>query len=97
MNRKWTALLLAMTFILSTVVPAAATAQTGKAGSGKTAAVSVEKPRKEKSKFAAFVEKLFGVKDAKDDKEEKTLKRRHPRKRIPGAIMEVTASRVEHL
>ena len=78
MNRKWTALLLAMTFILSTVVPSAATAQTGKAGSGKTAAVSVEKPKKGKSKFAAFVEKLLGVKDAKDDKKEKTLKKTTP-------------------
>ncbi|WP_077075661.1 MSCRAMM family protein [Aedoeadaptatus urinae] len=85
MNRKRTALLLAMTFILSTVVPAAATAQTGKAGSGKTAAVSVEKPRKEKSKFAAFVEKLFGVKDAKDDKEEKTLKKTTPAKTDSGS------------
>lgn len=46
MNRKWTALLLAMTFILSTVAPTMAMAETGKTGSGKTAAVSVEKPKK---------------------------------------------------
>lgn len=85
MNRKWTALLLAMTFILSTVVPAAATAQTGKAGSGKTAAVSVEKPKKEKTRFAAFVEKLFGAKDAKDDKEETTLKKTTPAKTDSGS------------
>lgn len=64
MNRKLTALLLAMTFILSTMAPTMAAAETGKAGTNKTAAVSVEKPKKEKSKFAAFVEKLIGVKEA---------------------------------
>lgn len=74
MNRKLTALLLAMTFILSTMAPTMAAAETGKAGSGKTTAVSVEKPKKEKSKFAAFVEKLIGVKEAKSDEEETTLK-----------------------
>ena len=62
MKRKWTALLLAMTFILSTVAPTMATAETGKTGSEKTAAVSVEKPKKGKSKFAAFVEKVLGAK-----------------------------------
>ena len=74
MNRKWTALLLAMTFILSTVAPTMATAETGKIGSGKTAAVSVEKPKKEKSKFAAFVDKLKGVKEAISGEKEKPLK-----------------------
>lgn len=73
MNRKWTALLLAMTFILSTVAPTMATAETGKTGSEKTAAVSVEKP-KEKSKFAAFVDKLKGVKEAISGKKETPLK-----------------------
>lgn len=71
MKRKWKALLLAMTFILSTVAPTMAAAETGKAGTNKTASVSVEKPKKEKSKFAAFVEKLIGVKEAKGgDKKE---------------------------
>lgn len=74
MNRKWTALLLAMTFILSTVAPTLATAETGKTGSGKTAAVSVEKPKKEKSKFAALVDKLIGVKEAISGKKETPLK-----------------------
>ncbi len=75
MNRKWTALLLAMTFILSTVAPTMATAETGKIGSGKTAAVSVEKPKKEKSKFAALVDKLIGVKEAiSGEKKETPLK-----------------------
>lgn len=73
MNRKLTALLLAMTFILSTMAPTMAAAETGKTGT-KTTAVSVEKP-KEKSKFAAFVEKLIGVKEAiGGDKKEKPLK-----------------------
>lgn len=66
MNRKWTALLLAMTFILSTVAPTMAMAETGKTGSGKTAAVSVEKPKKEKSKFAALVAKVLGTKEEKN-------------------------------
>lgn len=75
MNRKWTALLLAMTFILSTVAPTMATAETGKTGSEKTAAVSVEKPKKEKSKFAALVDKLIGVKEAiSGEKKETPLK-----------------------
>lgn len=75
MKRKWTALLLAMTFILSTVAPTMATAETGKTGSGKMAAVSVEKPKKEKSKFAALVDKLIGVKEAiSGDKKETPLK-----------------------
>lgn len=63
MNRKWTALLLAMTFILSTVAPTMATAETGKTGSGKTAAVSVEKPKKGKWKLATLVAKVLGVKE----------------------------------
>ena len=68
MNRKWTALLLAMTFILSTVAPTMATAETGKTGSGKTAAVSVEKPKKGKWKLATLVAKVLGVKeDAKSE------------------------------
>ena len=66
MNRKWTALLLAMTFILSTVAPTMAMAETGKTGSGKTAAVSVEKPKKGKSKFAALVAKVLGTKEEKN-------------------------------
>lgn len=75
MNRKLTALLLAMTFILSTMAPTMAAAETGKAGSGKTAAVSVENPKKEKSIFETFVEKLIGVKEAiGGDKKEKPLK-----------------------
>ena len=74
MNRKWTALLLAMTFILSTVAPTMAMAETGKTGSGKTAAVSVEKP-KEKSMFETFVEKLVGVKETiSGEKKETPLK-----------------------
>lgn len=69
MNRKWTALLLAMTFILSTVAPTMATAETGKTGSEKTAAVSVEKPKKGKWKLATLVAKVLGVKeDGKDEK-----------------------------
>lgn len=75
MNRKLTALLLAMTFILSTMAPTMAAAETGKAGSGKTAAVSVENPKKEKSIFETFVEKLIGVKEAiGGDKKETPLK-----------------------
>lgn len=72
MNRKWTALLLAMTFILSTVAPTMATAETGKTGSEKTAAVSVEKPKKGKWKLAALVAKVLGVKEDATLKEEKT-------------------------
>lgn len=84
MNRKWTALLLAMTFILSTVAPTMATAETGKIGSGKTAAVSVEKPKKEKSKFAAFVDKLVGVKETiSGDKKETGTETTNPAKSEP--------------
>lgn len=80
MNRKWTALLLAMTFILSTVAPTMATAETGKIGSGKTAAVSVEKP-KEKSMFETFVEKLVGVKETiSGDKKETGTETTNPAK-----------------
>lgn len=68
MNRKLTALLLAMTFILSTMAPTMAMAETGKAGSGKTTAVSVENPKKEKWKLATLVAKVLGIKeDAKSE------------------------------
>lgn len=72
MNRKLTALLLAMTFILSTMAPTMAAAETGKAGTNKTAAVSVEKPKKGKSKLATLVAKVLGVKEDEALKEEKT-------------------------
>ena len=74
MNRKLTALLLAMTFILSTMAPTMAMAETGKS-SGKTAAVSVEKPKKGKWKLATLVAKVLGAKeDAKSDEKETPLK-----------------------
>lgn len=72
MNRKLTALLLTMTFILSTMAPTMAAAETGKAGTNKTAAVSVEKPKKGKSKLATLVAKVLGVKEDEALKEEKT-------------------------
>lgn len=75
MNRKLTALLLAMTFILSTMAPTMAMAETEKAGTGKTAAVSVEKPKKGKWKLATLVAKVLGVKeDTKSDEKETPLK-----------------------
>lgn len=67
MNRKLTALLLAMTFILSTMAPTMAMAETEKAGTGKTAAVSVEKPKKGKWKLATLVAKVLGTKEEKTD------------------------------
>lgn len=63
MNRKLTALLLAMTFILSTMAPTMAMAETGKTGTNKTAAVSVEKPKKGKWKLATLVAKVLGTKE----------------------------------
>lgn len=67
MNRKLTALLLAMTFILSTMAPTMAAAETRKTGT-KTTAVSVEKPKKEKWKLATLVAKVLGIKeDAKSE------------------------------
>lgn len=62
MNRKLTALLLAMTFILSTMAPTMAMAETGKTGT-KTTAVSVEKPKKGKWKLATLVAKVLGTKE----------------------------------
>lgn len=67
MNRKLTALLLAMTFILSTMAPTMAMAETEKAGTGKTAAVSVEKPKKGKWKLATLVAKVLGTKEEKTE------------------------------
>ena len=85
MNRKLTALLLAMTFILSTMAPTMAAAETGKAGTNKTAAVSVEKPKKGKWKFDAFVEKLIGVKEAiGGDKKETPLTEKNSDTTEPG-------------
>lgn len=63
MNRKVTALLLAMTFILSTMAPTMAMAETGKTGTNKAAAVSVEKPKKGKWKLATLVAKVLGTKE----------------------------------
>ena len=63
MNRKLTALLLAMTFILSTVAPTVAAAETGKTDTKTTAAVSVEKPKKGKWKLATLVAKVLGTKE----------------------------------
>lgn len=71
MNRKLTALLLAMTFILSTMAPTVAMAETGKTGTNKTAAVSVEKPKKGKWKLATLVAKVLGTKEDEALKEEK--------------------------
>lgn len=71
MNRKLTALLLAMTFILSTMAPTMAMAETGKTGT-KTTAVSVEKPKKGKWKLATLVAKVLGTKEDATLKEEKT-------------------------
>lgn len=68
MNRKLTALLLAMTFILSTMAPTMAMAETGKTDTKTTAAVSVEKPKKGKWKLATLVAKVLGTKeDAKSE------------------------------
>lgn len=85
MNRKLTALLLAMTFILSTMAPTVAAAETGKTDTKTTAAVSVEKPKKEKSIFDAFVDKLIGVKEAiGGDKKETPLKEKNSDTTEPG-------------
>ena len=68
MNRKLTALLLAVTFVLSTMAPTVAAAETGKTDTKTTAAVSVEKPKKGKWKLATLVAKVLGVKeDAKSE------------------------------
>ena len=72
MNRKLTALLLAMTFILSTMAPTVAAAETGKTDTKTTAAVSVEKPKKGKWKLATLVAKVLGVQEDATLKEEKT-------------------------
>lgn len=66
MNRKLTALLLAMTFLLSTLAPTMAMAETGKTGT-KTTAVSVEKPKKGKWKLATLVAKVLGTKEEKTE------------------------------
>lgn len=58
MKRKLTALLLAMTFVFATVAPTMAASKQANASSNKTATVSVEKSKKEKSKFGAFIDKL---------------------------------------
>ncbi|WP_108831598.1 MSCRAMM family protein [Aedoeadaptatus coli] len=57
MKRKLTALLLAMTFVFATVAPTMA-AKPAKASPNKTAAVSVEESKKEKSGIVAFIENL---------------------------------------
>lgn len=57
MKRKLTALLLAMTFVFATVAPTVANGP-AKVSANKTATVSVEKSKKEKSKFGAFIDKL---------------------------------------
>lgn len=57
MKRQLTALLLAMTFVLATVSPTLA-AKPAKESGNRTATVSVEKPRKEKSRVGAFFGKL---------------------------------------
>lgn len=58
MKRQLTALLLAMTFVLATVSPTLA-AKPAKESGNRTATVSVEKPRKEKSRVGAFLAKLL--------------------------------------
>lgn len=58
MKRQLTALLLAMTFVLATVSPTLA-AKPAKESGNRTATVSVEKPRKEKSRVGAFFAKLL--------------------------------------
>lgn len=78
MNRKLTALLLAMTFAFSTVVPAAATAETGKTDSGKTA--SVEKSKEEKSKLSALLEKWRDTKEVKSTENSKESSKKTPLK-----------------
>lgn len=71
MKRKLTALLLAMTFVFATVAPTMAASKQTNASSNKTAAVSVEKSKKEKSKVGAFFVKLLpGKKDKADEKME---------------------------
>lgn len=83
MNRKLTALLLAMTFILSTMAPTMAMAETGKTDT-KTTAVSVEKPKKGKWKLATLVAKVLGVKeDEKSDEKETPLKEEETEKSDP--------------
>lgn len=67
MNRKLTALLLAITFILSTMAPTMAMAETGKTDTKTTAAVSVEKPKKGKWKLATLVAKVLGTKEEKTE------------------------------
>lgn len=57
MKRQLTALLLAMTFVLATVSPTLA-AKPAKESGNRTATVSVEKPRKEKSRVGALFAKL---------------------------------------
>ena len=57
MKRKLTALLLAMTFVFATVAPTVANGS-AKVSANKTATVSVEKSKKEKSKFGSIIDKL---------------------------------------
>lgn len=65
MNRKLTALLLAMIFVLSAVLPTVATAESGNAGSNKTASISAEKPKEEKPKAKTLLAKWRKAKEAK--------------------------------
>lgn len=58
MKRKLTALLLAMTFVFATVAPTMAASKQASASSNKTATVSVEKSKKEKSGIVAFIANL---------------------------------------
>ena len=71
MKRQLTALLLAMTFVLATVSPTLA-AKPAKESGNRTATVSVEKPRKEKSRVGAFFAKLLPSKSMRstDDSRE---------------------------
>lgn len=68
MKRKLTALLLAMTFVFATVAPTMAASKQASASSNKTATVSVEKSRKEKSKEDTFFTNLLPLKKARSSK-----------------------------
>lgn len=93
MNRKLTALLLAVTFVLSTMAPTVAAAETGKTDTKTTAAVSVEKPKKGKWKLATLVAKVLGTKEeteneptepAEGSSEDKSVDGKEKKKEEPG-------------
>lgn len=86
MKRKLTALLLAMTFVFATVAPTVANGS-AKASANKTATVSVEKSKKEKNKFGAFIAKLLPGNKDKAEKETKVAGARKALK-APGISQE---------